>query len=188
MRKLKLQVQMTVDGLIAGPNGEMAEWLTMDWGQDINEYVGGIVKDIDTILLGRKLAEGFIPHWAGAYANPDGPEPGSEVFALTPKVVFTKTLETSEWDATRLAKGDLVEEVMALKNAEGGDLYACGGGTFVSSLIENDLIDEYHLFVNPAVMGKGMPIFQQLSQVRPLKLVQAVAFECGIVVLNYKRK
>ena len=73
MRKLKLQVQMSIDGFIAGPNGEM-DWMNVNWGDDINNYVANITEPIDTIVLGRKLAEGFIPYWAGVAANPDNPE------------------------------------------------------------------------------------------------------------------
>jgi dihydrofolate reductase len=67
MRKLKLQVQMTVDGFIAGPNGEM-DWLTFNWDNELKEYVGALTEPVDSIVLGRKLAQGFIPHWA---ANPE---------------------------------------------------------------------------------------------------------------------
>ncbi|MCC6412607.1 MAG: dihydrofolate reductase family protein, partial [Saprospiraceae bacterium] len=66
MRKLKLQVQTSIDGFIAGPNGEM-DWVNQNWGDDINAYVTAITEPVDTILLGRKLAEGFIPYWTGAY-------------------------------------------------------------------------------------------------------------------------
>ena len=107
MRKLKLQVQISLDGFIGGPNGEM-DWLRFPWTEDINAYVGGIVSDIETIVLGRKLAEGFIPHWAGVAADPENPEyAGGRVFSDTPKVVFTKTLNESPWPNTVLAKGDL---------------------------------------------------------------------------------
>ncbi|HYF01938.1 MAG TPA: dihydrofolate reductase family protein [Patescibacteria group bacterium] len=187
MRKLKLQVQMTIDGFIGGPNGEM-DWLTFPWTEDINAYVSGIVSNIGTIVLGRKLAEGFIPHWAGVAADPENPEyEGGRVFSDTPKVVFTKTLETSPWENTVLAKGNLVEEITALKNEEGRDIYACGGATFVSSLIAADLVDEYYLFVNPTAIGNGMPIFKNVEDKLRLKLVKATTFDCGIIALNFER-
>ena len=113
MRKLKLQVQMSIDGFISGTNGEM-DWLTFDWSEDLKEYVRRLTDPVDTILLGRKLAEGFIPHWTEALQSPE-PEEGAEKFVHTPKVVFTKTLTTSEWDNTVLAKGDLLEEINILK-------------------------------------------------------------------------
>lgn len=188
MRKLKLQVQMTVDGYIAGTNGEM-DWMTFNWDDELKQYVTALTEPIDCIILGRKLAEGFIPHWAAVAANPDNPEVESgKIFTDTPKVVFTTTLDQSEWDNTVLAKGDLVDEVNNLKNQEGSDIIAYGGATFVSDLIKHGLIDEFHLFINPVAIGQGMAIFKELDSKQHLQLVKAIPFDCGIVVLNYERK
>lgn len=184
MRKLKLQVQITVDGFIAGPNGEM-DWVNMNWGDDINEYVTQLTESVDTILLGRNLATGFIPHWTAAYNQPI-PEPGSELFVKTPKIVFSKSLSKSEWDNTIVLNGNLKDEVMALKQKSGKDLIAYGGSKFVSSLIKEKLIDELHLFINPVIIGKGMPIFQDVSEKHDLKLISSKTFDCGIIVLTYK--
>ena len=149
MRKLKLQVQMSVDGFIAGSNGEM-DWMTFDWDDDLKKEIDEITGQVDCIVLGRKLAQGFIPHWAAVAANPADPEfTAGKKFTDTHKVVFTKTLDKSEWENTTLAKGDLTEEIAKLKSQPGNDIIAYGGSTFVSSLIKSDLIDELHLFVNP---------------------------------------
>ncbi len=185
MRKLKLQVQITVDGFIAGPNGEM-DWVTFNWSDDLNKYVDAITEPIDTIVLGRKLAQGFIPHWA---SRPAGEDPASvDKFNNTPKVVFSRTLQTTEWENTRLAKGDLATEINDLKRQPGGDIIAYGGATFVSSLIKEGLIDEYYLFVNPVAIGEGMAIFGGLDAKQNLTLVESVAFDCGIMVLHYVPK
>jgi dihydrofolate reductase len=187
MRTLKLQVQMSVDGYIAGPNGEM-DWMTFNWTDDLTAYVSRIVSNIDTIVLGRNLAEGFIPHWEKVAADSNHPEiEGGRIFKDTPKVVFSRKLETSKWDNTVVAN-DLVAEITKLKQEEGGDIYACGGSEFVSSLIKNGLVDEYYLLVNPAALGKGMPIFEELDAKQDLALVEAVPFECGIVGLRYALK
>ena len=186
MRKLKLQVQMTVDGYIAGPNGEM-DWITFNWDDALKEYVTELTDSMDLIVLGRNLAQGFIPHWAGVAQDPAHEEHLAGVkFTETPKVVFSKTLTASEWDNTVLATGDLVAEITRLKNQEGPDIIAYGGATFVSNLIKHNLIDEYHLFVNPAAIGHGLPIFQGLEDKQNLKLVKAIPFACGIVLLNYE--
>jgi dihydrofolate reductase len=182
MRKLKLQVQMTVDGFIAGPNGEM-DWMTFDWDADLKQYVTELSQPVDCIVLGRKLAQGFIPHWA---SNPE--EEGADKINHTEKVVFTKTLVQSEWDNTVLAKGDLVAEITQLKQQDGLDIIAYGGGTFVSALIQQGLIDEYHLFINPAAIGNGMTIFGELESKQNLTLKKSQAFACGIVVLCYEPK
>ncbi len=182
MRKLKLQVQMTVDGFIGGTHGEM-DWLTFDWDDELKKTVAEITESIDCIVLGRKLAQGFIPHWA---SHPD--EPGAEIFNTTKKVVFTRTLDSSEWDNTVLAKGDLVEEITKLKQRDGKDIIAYGGATFVSALIQHGLIDEFHLFINPAAIGSGLAIFKELDRKQDLVLGKATAFACGIVVLRYVLK
>jgi dihydrofolate reductase len=187
MRKLKLQVQMTIDGYIAGSNSKL-EWAT-SWTQDIQEYVQAITDPVDNIVLGRKLAQGFIPHWATVAANPDHPEVASgKQFTDIPKVVFTRTLDKSKWDNTVLAKGDLVEEINKLKKQSGKDIIAYGGATFVSALIKHGLIDEFHLFINPTAIGNGMPIFRELERPQNLTLVKSKSFDCGIVVLNYELK
>lgn len=180
MRKLKLQVQVSVDGFIAGPNGEM-EWTALGWDEELKKYVGEISKPVDCIILGRKLAQGFIPHWA---SHPE--EEGADKFNSTKKVVFTKTLEKSEWVNTVLAKGDLVEEITKLKKQVGNDIISYGGATFVSALIKYGLIDEFYLFINPTAIGNGMSIFKELEYNQNLKLVKSTSFDCGIVVLNYE--
>jgi len=187
MRKLKLQVQMSVDGFISGPNGEM-DWMTFDWDDDLKACVTEITTPVDCIVLGRKLAQGFIPHWAAVAASPDHPEfTAGKKFTETNKVVFTKTLGQSEWDNTVLAKGDLVDEISVLKEQDGNDIIAYGGGTFVSALIKHGLIDELNLFVNPVALGAGMPIFSNLESKQRFVLETSKAFSCGIVLIRYSK-
>jgi len=179
---------MTVDGYIAGLNGEM-DWMTFNWDNELNKYVAEITKSVDCIVLGRKLAQGFITHWAAVAADPDHPEfTAGMKFTDTHKVVFTKTLDRSEWDNTVLAKVDLVDGINALKKQDGKDIIAYGGATFVSALIKQGLIDEFHLFINPAAIGNGMTIFKELDRKQDLTLVKSTSFDCGIVVLNYEPK
>ena len=185
MRKLKLQVQMTVDGYIAGPSGEM-DWLVWNWDDELKQYVTELTEPVDCIVLGRKLAQGFIPHWAAVAADPVHPEfTAGRKFSDTHKVVFTQSLDKSEWGNTVLAKGDLVDEITKLKKQDGKDIVAYGGATFVSALIKRGLIDEYHLFINPTAIGTGMAIFKELDSKQNLTLVKSTSFDCGIVVLNY---
>ena len=171
---------MTVDGYIAGINGEM-DWATRNWDDKLKKYVGAITEPVDCIVLGRKLAQGFIPYWA---SHPE--QEGAEKFNSTPKVVFTKTLEKSEWDNTVLAKGDLVEEITTLKKQAGNDMIAYGGATFVTALIKHGLVDEFHLFINPTAIGNGLSIFKELDGKQNLQLVKSTSFDCGIVVLHYE--
>ena len=176
MRKLKLQVQMSVDGFISGPNGEM-DWMVWDWDNELKQYVEEITESVDCIVLGRKLAQGFIPHWA---ANPE--LEGAVKINSTKKVVFTKTLDKSDpavlnWENTDLANGDLADEIIKLKNQKGSDIIAYGGATFVSALIKLGLIDEYHLFINPTAIGSGMTIFKELKTYLNLTLVKSKSFQ-----------
>jgi dihydrofolate reductase len=180
MRKLKLQVQVTVDGYIAGLNGEM-DWMVFDWDNELKRYVTEITDSVDCIILGRKLAQEFIPYWA---SNPN--EEGAEKMNNCKKVVFTKTLDKSEWNHTILAKGDLIGEIVKLKNQAGKDIISYGGAGFVSSLIKHGLIDEYHLLINPTAIGNGMTIFKELEDRLNLTLVKSKSFECGIVALHYE--
>lgn len=177
---------MTIDGFISGQNGEM-DWMCFAWTDDVVEYVKEITEPIDTIILGRKLAEGFIPHWENVVTNPSDPqfEAGLK-FTSTPKVVFTKTIDESKWNNTEVANGELVEEITKLKTQEGKDIMVYGGATFVTSLIRAGLIDEFHLFINPTAIGNGLTIFKGLDQNQPLKLKTAKQFDCGIVLTCYE--
>lgn len=187
MRKLKLQVQISIDGYISGANGEM-DWMVWNWDEELKKYVIGITDTVDCILLGRKLAQGFIPHWAEAAKKIDDPEaPFAQKMSETAKIVFSKTVQHSDWNNTVVASGNLVEEIAALKNQPGNDMIVYGGGTFVSSVIKHNLIDEYHLFVNPSILGSGMTIFEGSEQRLNLTLSAARAFDCGIAVLCYQR-
>jgi dihydrofolate reductase len=181
VRKFKLQVQVSVDGYMAGPKGEM-DWLTVPWTDDIGDYVWALTDPVDCIVLGRKLAEGFIPTWA---AGPEGEaQKGIDKMNDTPKVVISNTLTESPWENAVVAGGDLAETVNRLKAEPGGDMIAYGGGTLVSSLIAKGLLDELHLFVNPAAIGAGMPVFPDLGASQRLRLVAARAFDCGITALH----
>ena len=183
-RKLKLQVQMTVDGFVGKGNGEL-DWMNMNWDNKIMNYVNELTDSVDTILLGRKMTEGFMSYWTNV--KPDSPEyPFARKMVDKQKFVFTKTLDKSNWINTKLAKGNLTEEVNNLKQQPGKGIIVYGGATFVSSLIKNNLIDEYHLFINPSAIGKGLSIFNELNKNFGLKLVKSLAFDCGIVMNYYE--
>jgi len=180
MRKLKLQVQISIDGFIAGSNGEM-DWMNWNWGEDIKNFVAKLTEPVDTILLGKNMAGGFIPHWAAQSGGED--QKFVDKMNLSRRIVFSRTMKSTEWDNVELVNDNYVTYIQELKKQNGGDVIVYGGASFVSSLIKEKLIDELNLFVNPTAIGKGMPIFQEKT---PLQLVQSIAFECGINVLQYK--
>lgn len=186
MRKLKLQVQISADGFIAGTNHEM-DWMVWNWDEKLKDYVSALHDHVDTILLGRGMTDGFVKHWEAI--QPDSPEyEFAQIMVNYPKYSFSNTITQSEWNNTTVVNGDLVEEVNKLKNLGGKDLIVYGGANFDSSLIKANLVDEYYLFVNPAAVGKGLSIFASLEDKLQLKLVEAIPFECGIVLLHYERK
>src|ERR687896_2593605 len=188
LRKLKLQVQMSMDGYIAGPNGEM-DWMVWNWDDKIKEYVNELTESVDSILLGRKMTEGFISYWSDVMTKPDDPGYAfAKKMIETPKVVFTKTLNKSKWINTDIATGDLTEEVSKIKSQNGGDIVVYGGASFNSSLIKEKLIDEFYLFINPVAIGNGMTIFKDLNEIQKYTLIESKVFESGEVLLCYEPK
>jgi dihydrofolate reductase len=188
MRKLRLHVQISIDGCIAGPNNEM-DWLL--WDDNFIKYLNEITESVDTIIMGRKMVDEFIPYWTEVMNKvmnkPDDPwNDFAKKMVEIPKVVFTKTLYKSEWANTDIATGDLKDEITKLKNLDGGDIIVYGGASFDSSLIKEKLIDEFYLFVNPIIMGSGKTIFRDLKEIQKLTLIESKVFDCGLVLLHYE--
>ncbi|MCB0397555.1 MAG: dihydrofolate reductase family protein [Flavobacteriales bacterium] len=184
MRKLKLQIQTTIDGYVAGPNGEQ-DWMTWNPDDQFVQFIASMIGSSDTLLLGRKMTNDFVTHWEKmARDNPN--HPFANKMVDIPKVVFTKTLDTSPWINTTLAKGDLADEITALKNQPGKDIIVYGGAGFASSLIKEGLIDEYHLIMNPVAIGNGLGIFKSLNVKQNFTPVQSKLYPGGKVILSYK--
>lgn len=183
MRKLILQMQTSIDAYVAGPEGEM-DWMQWNWDTPLQNFVTNLTERIDTILLGRKLADGFIPHWKSVSENTEDPENKSGIFFhQTPKIVFSKTMKKHTWEHTEICREELTYAVHRIKNSVGKDIIVYGGAEFVSNLIEQNLIDEYYLFVNPTALGNGLKIFHNKIK---MTLEESTAFECGIVVNRYR--
>jgi len=183
MRKLKLQMQVTIDGFVAGPNGQL-DWMTRDADEKGLAEIIRLTDTSDTILLGRKMTDGFTTYWESVPAS--SPEYDfAQKMVNTPKVVFSKTAKSVKGKNIRVENGPLVEAIHSLKSQPGKDIVVYGGATFVSSLIEHRLIDELNFFVNPVAIGKGLQIF---SQPTPLSLVRSVAFGNGEVLNTYTLK
>ena len=185
MRNLKLQFSHIPQGF-APENSDPKNYCD----EEFREFSIANLEGVDCIILGRITAVGFIPHWAAVAENANDPDflLGRRL-AEIPKVVFTKTLEKSEWADTTLAKGGIVDEVNKLKARVGKEIMVYGGDSFVASLMKSDLIDEYHMAVNPADIDNGLPILKELERKQNIILVNSKTFDCGMVVLlQYQTK
>lgn len=191
MKKLILQMQISVDGFVGANNDH--RWQLWEWGDDIRwdeelkRDFNAVFAGVDTILLSRKMAEeGYLTHWGNAAKK----FPRDPFYAFAQrivdawKVVPSDRLEASRWDRTTVVSGDLPREVEAVKEGEGADIAVFGGAGFASSLIAAGLVDEFQLFINPAVLGAGRRIFDQ-GGFRNLRLLGSKAYACGMVVNRY---
>lgn len=183
MGKLKLQMHMTVDGMVSGAVGQVP----FNWNEELMRYSVENAANTATILIGRRIAADFIRHWKTVAddSNNSDHELGKRITDL-PKVIFSKTQHQSPWSNTTLAHGDLTSEVNRLKRRTNGELLVYGGRGFVASLVEHNLIDEYHLLLNPIAIGSGMTIFSGLTKTLHLKLSASKAFSSGTVLLRYE--
>lgn len=193
MKKLILNMQMSVDGFV-GAN-EDHRWQLWGWGdesawdEELKRDFNAIFETIDTILLSRKMAEeGYLTHWGNAAKK--FPQDRFYAFAQriveAQKIVPSDKLATSRWERTKVVSGDLASEVIALKQGEGGNIGVFGGAGFASALIAANLVDEFQLFVNPAVLGAGRRIFDAGGFSR-LKLIGSKSYASGMVVSRYAR-
>ena len=178
MRKVVMQMAITLDGFVAGPNGEM-DWLFSASDEKSRAYIDDLLNKSDHILLGRNMAPGFLDYWPK-----DKTELGAKINKL-PKTIFSKTLNKVEWPDVTVAK-DIVSEIARLKSEPGKNLILYGGASLVQSFINLNLIDEYHFVVVPIIIGKGLPLLANLKSTTKLKLAKTTANSLGIVILNYE--
>ena len=135
------------------------------------------------------MTDVFISYWSDVINKPDDPWYAfAKKMIEIPKVVFTKTLNKSKWINTDIATGDLTDEIIKLKSRDGKDMVVYGGASFDSSLIKLGLIDEFLLFINPVAIGNGMTIFKDLNEIQKFNMVKSIAFDSGIVLLQYEAR
>jgi dihydrofolate reductase len=138
------------------------------------------MRDIGLHLMGRNTYEEMAEFWPrsdDAYAAPM-----NEI----PKVVFSKTLEHAGWPESRIARGDLVEEIVELKREPGKDMLAWGGAAFAQSLTRLGLVDEYRLILQPVALGEGLPLFKDLTAPLRLELFDAEVYDTGAALHVYR--
>ena len=181
MRKLILSMGVSLDGLVARPG----RFGAAGWGlpQDdpaLKERKLGWMHDVDLHLMGRNTYEEMAEFWPvsdDAYAAPM-----NEI----PKVVFSRTLERAEWADSRIARGDLADEIATLTREPGKDMLAWGGAAFAQSLSRLRLVDEYRLILQPVALGDGLPLFKDLTAPLRLELVDAETYPTGAALHVYR--
>ncbi|TMI27364.1 dihydrofolate reductase [Candidatus Bathyarchaeota archaeon] len=186
MRKIILAMQVTLDGFVAGPKGEL-DWLADDEEQGKDLF--RMLRSADTFLLGRAMYPGYAKYWRSVLANPaakKGELKFARIAEKTPHIVFSRTMKKADWKNTRIERRGASEAIRRLKQRAGKNMVVWGGARFASSLIGLGLVDEYRLLVNPVILGKGKPLFRSMNERRRIKLVDAKKFRSGIVLLRYK--
>jgi dihydrofolate reductase len=176
MRKVVLQMVVSLDGYVAGPNGDLS-WVFPGLDDDVRRWIVDSLSGIDTQLLGRVAYSEQEGYW------PTATEELAPLMNESTKIVFASTLDKLGWSNSRLAEGSPAEEIARLKQEPGKDIYVPGGASFAQSLSAQGLIDEYRLIVNPVVLGGGLPLFTEPVN---LKLLDSRAFGTGAVVLVYE--
>lgn len=190
-------MQMSLDGYIEGPAGEM-DWFLADdetW-KEMFEFL----ESIDTVLLGAGMYPGYAEYWRRVLTVPKAPANEvkySRLAGKTEHIVFSNSLTTvdpkapadynGEWRKnTRIVKGDVKTEVLKLKQSSNGkDIVLYGGASMASSFIELGLVDEYQVWVNQIILGGGKSLFQKVTK-HPLKLIGSKTHKSGVVLLRYK--
>ena len=208
MRKLILKMSMSLDGFVAGPEGQL-DWMFSTGDAESKAWTVAAISNVGIHAMGRKTYRDMAAYW------PTSTEPFAPPMNEIPKIVFTHTgldagatttralddaraqgtghvTATPEvvrsWTHPRVATGPLAEEIAKLKAEPGKDILAHGGAGFAQSLVQLDLVDEYRLAIHPVVLGRGLPLFTKAEKPLSLDLVDVVRFPKGIVAHVYKRR
>jgi dihydrofolate reductase len=188
MRKIVISLHTSLDGFVGGPNGEM-DWIKID--DEIFDLVGEFTNEADTALYGRVTYEMMQSYWPTAADRPNASKHDIEHSAWynrVQKVVISKSMKGQNIDKTTIISDNVAEEIQKIKNAEGGNIMIFGSPSAAHTLMEHNLIDEYWLFVNPVLLGQGIPVFSKIKNRIGLEFVRVVKFACGVTGLNYRVK
>lgn len=188
MRKLVLFMHTSLDNFVAGPNGEM-DWIHVD--EVIFDFVGERTNQTDTALYGRVTYDMMESYWPTAGEQPEATKHDiehSRWYGNVQKIVLSRSMKGQDLPNTKIISEDLSAEILKLKQQEGKDILIFGSPRAAHALMQEQLIDEFWLFVNPVILGKGIPLFKGIQQALHLNLVKATPFVSGVICLHYKRK
>jgi dihydrofolate reductase len=185
MRKIISFMHISLDGFVAGLNGEM-DWIKVD--EEIFDYVGKRISEGDTALYGRVTYQMMENYWPTAGDKPTATKHDiehSKWYKKVHKVVLSKTMKDAGLTNTKIISDNLSDRINEIKQQAGKDILLFGSPTATHSLIQLNLIDGYWLFVNPIILGKGIPLFVDIKDKIKLKLLTTRQFTCGVTELNY---
>jgi len=183
MGRLIYTFNVSLDGYVETPDRSL-DWANVD--DELHSWFNDRARELDASLYGRRLYELMAAYWPNAESDPDATGTMREfgrIWLATPKVVFSKTLDSVDWNS-RLARGDVGEELERLKEEFHGDMEV-GGPTLASEFIRRGLVDEYGLVIHPVVLGAGRPFFPGLDSRIGLRQIETHRFESGVVYIGY---
>jgi dihydrofolate reductase len=186
MRKIISFMHISLDGFVAGPNGEM-NWIKVN--EEIFDFVGERVGKGDTALYGRKTYQMMESYWPTAGDAPDASKHDKEHSAWYKKIhkiVLSKTMKGQILNNTSIISDNLIAEINKVKQKPGSDIAVFGSPSATHALQQHNLIDGYWLFLNPIILGKGIPLFKDIKEQTKLNLLSTHKFSCGVVELSYE--
>jgi dihydrofolate reductase len=185
MRKIISFMHVSLDGFVAGPNGEM-DWIKVD--QEIFDFVGKRISEGDTALYGRVTYQMMEDYWPTAADSPVATKHDiehSKWYANVHKVVLSKTMKDADLSNTTVISENLAERINEIKQQAGSEILLFGSPSATHALMKLNLIDGYWLFVNPMILGQGIPLFANIKEKTKLNLMSTRPFTCGVTELNY---
>ena len=187
MRNLIFFMHTSLDGFVAGLKGEM-NWIKVD--DEMFDFVATMTDTADTALYGRVTYEIMQSYWPNAGKEPNASKHDKEHSAWynkVSKVVLSRTISEKGLDNTTVISGQLADNINKIKKQDGKNILIFGSPGASQSLLNEGLIDEFWLFVNPIILGQGMPLFKDITGATKLKLVEPKTFACGVIALHYKK-
>jgi dihydrofolate reductase len=188
MRKLIVSINVTLNGFMAGPNGNL-DWHVPYWNEEMSRVTSAQLSNADTILLGRVTYNAMAGYWPAQQASSYAAREDvafADMMNSYAKVVFSKTLTTvSNWSNSRLASRSIAIEINELKQQTGKDIMVYGSGKLVAALIRQNLVDEYHIWVHPVVIERGRALFKNLHGRLNIHLYKTKVFDTGVVLMCY---
>jgi dihydrofolate reductase len=191
MRKIVSFVHVSLDGFVASTAKGPASLGWISISTDLFEYVGQRIQQTDTALYGRTTFEMMESYWPTAADQPDASphdHEHSRWYKSARKVVLSKTLSEKSHVNTQIISSNLSDEINKLKHSSGSEILMFGSPSATHALMAENLIDEYWLFVNPILLGQGIPLFKNIKDKTALMLVNSKIFPSGVVCLQYEMK